>query len=115
MLLVEDSAPMRFLYAAMLEGLGYRAHAAADATTALEMFRHEADIEVILSDFDLGPGRNGIELIERLQAIRHVPAALLTGTPERVDRRLRGVRVHRKPLQTEALADVMEALISTLD
>jgi len=76
-LLVEDDAAIRELERAALEGAGFRTTEAGSAEEALEIFLSAGDdFALVMSDVVL-PGLSGIELIERLQAIRPGLAVLL--------------------------------------
>ena len=109
-LVVEDTASMLLLYGAMLRGLGHTVHLAKDATEALSMLRANVDVSVVISDYDLGPGKNGSELLERCFAIRNVGGAIITASPHVVRSRPSGVRVHSKPLNTESLGAIVAEL-----
>src|SRR4051794_35301521 len=67
-IVVEDHAPVRELYAEALRGAGWRVVERASAQGLLTLIQHErADVVVI--DWTL-PGRSGLEA---LQAIKHEP------------------------------------------
>ncbi len=67
-ILVEDHAPVRELYAVALRGAGWRVIERASAQGLLTLIRHErADALVI--DWTL-PGKSGLEA---LQAVKHDP------------------------------------------
>ena len=82
MLIVEDDFDLRELLAASLREEGYRAAFAPDGPEAMKMVeRGDFRPDLILADFNLPNGMNGLEVISALQEElrRFVPAIILTG------------------------------------
>jgi two-component system, cell cycle sensor histidine kinase and response regulator CckA len=67
-LLVDDDSQFLSLGQELLEYLGYKALVAADGDQALEIFRQQPGIDLIILDFNL-PHLDGYQLLHRLQTI----------------------------------------------
>jgi DNA-binding response OmpR family regulator len=114
-LLVEDDAILRLtLYEVLLEA-GLRVLDASDAEAALAILdSRPAGIMVLVTDLDLGPGRDGLALAAearcRLPGLRVVYA---TGSPERLAHRRLATweRLFAKPLDIAALTVAVHALV----
>ena len=69
-LVVEDEALVRVLVIEVLEERGYQVHAAGTAEAALELLRgHCQDVDVLLTDINLGAGENGLELARKARSM----------------------------------------------
>jgi two-component system phosphate regulon response regulator PhoB len=81
--LVEDHAPVRELYAEALRGAGWRVIERPSAQGLLTLLRHEQAtgvVPIVIIDWTL-PGKSGLEAlraIKRDKATRHVRVILLT-------------------------------------
>ncbi len=108
-LLVEDDASVREPLKALLEVLGHRVVAVEDAVAALARIRNtEWRPEVIVSDYNLPGGVNGIETVRRVRAAVQfvVPAILLTGDGSLAAETVRAIpdcMLLRKPADAEAI------------
>ena len=95
---------------------GYPTRVADSAVAAEEIFaRHGAEIDVVISDFQLGNGRNGLELLERLRAEagRDLPAVILSGDTSPVLAAIETVSrvaLLRKPVDARQLIVKLEEL-----
>jgi PAS domain S-box-containing protein len=100
---------------ALLAGMG---HHGMGAATPAEALRQAGAADVVLADYDLGRGEDGLSLIAALRALRPgLPAALVTAVRERAvlaSAELAGIIVLAKPVAPEAieafLAEVAPAL-----
>ncbi len=106
-LVVDDEPTVREASTALLAGWGCQPATAADGATALALAAGRPP-DVLLVDLDLGPGPDGLAVIEALrrEAGWSVPAALVTAArDERLRRRARqsGVELLSKPLRPAAL------------
>ncbi len=120
-LIVEDDAPVRDALQLVLGLEGYPLHAAASAAAAEELFaRHGADIDLVVSDYQLGGGRNGLELLEKLrgQAGRDLPAVILSGDTSPALAAIgtvARVALLRKPVDAPRLVALLEELFGAAD
>lgn len=76
-LLVEDHEDSAFFIKRILDRDGYRTLVAGNVADALELFQSEA-VDCVVSDLGLPDGL-GTDLIQRITAIRPVPAVALSG------------------------------------
>jgi CheY-like chemotaxis protein len=77
--LVEDHAPVRELYAEALRGAGWRVIERPSAMGLMTLIRHE-NAHVVVIDWTL-PGKSGLEALEAIKhdkATRHVRVIVLT-------------------------------------
>jgi two-component system sensor histidine kinase/response regulator len=78
-IVVEDHAPVRELYAEALRGAGYRVIERPSAQGLLTLIRHEK-ADAVVMDWTL-PGKSGLEALRAIKAdreTRHVRVLLLT-------------------------------------
>jgi hypothetical protein len=118
---VEDDAAVRSALELVLTVDGYPARAAESAAAAEEAFaRHGGEIDLVISDFQLGGGRNGLEVLEKMRRMagRDLPALILSGdtspvlaTIESVPR----VALLRKPVDARHLIQKLEELFGGTD
>lgn len=91
-LIIEDDAPLLFLYDRYLVKLGYKnIIKASDGISALEEL-NKKDIDLIISDWDI-PAMNGLELLGKLRSqenFKDIPFILMTGHKEKEDE-LKGI------------------------
>jgi CheY-like chemotaxis protein len=80
-LLIEDDAMGRIALSGLLESWGYSVTAVEGAQMAGEAFQKVARIDLIISDFRLGGGSNGIDTIQMLRTLagRELGACLISG------------------------------------
>jgi len=104
-LLIDDDQSIRLSATRLLENWGYTVVAAESAGAALDLMRSTGFLpDVMLVDYRLREGRNGVEAIRliRAQCGRAVPAAILTGDTD--PERLREARDSGHPLLHKPLA-----------
>lgn len=117
-LLVEDEPDVRDLLELVLERDGHFVVAAADGAAALKhVSEGTSRPELVLADFNLPGGIDGLEVVTRLrEVVRHaVPAIILTGdiSPDTLrDITDRGCLHIDKPVTTAALLAVVDRLLS---
>jgi hypothetical protein len=63
-LFVEDEALVRIEMEEFLRECGYRVHGVANAAEAIEALEAKFAIDLVFTDINLGPGKNGIELAD---------------------------------------------------
>jgi CheY-like chemotaxis protein len=76
-LLVEDHVDSAKALSKILSILGYAVDTAGTSASALELYRRN-EYDLVLSDIGL-PDGSGIELVEKMQGLKNVPAIALTG------------------------------------
>ena len=116
-LVVEDDPELRELLEIMLKGEGHRVMTAPDGIAALERVAEgTAGIDLILADFNLPNGLNGLQLTGQLRETlkRQVPAVILTGDIS--TETLRAVALQacvqlNKPVKLSELKTTVEALL----
>jgi DNA-binding response OmpR family regulator len=118
LLIVDDDTWLCSALARGLVRLGHFARVASSAESAFELARSEGPAAV-LTDLDLGPGADGIELIRRLrEAGSLVPVLMMSGSDPKVARaRLRAaglddVHLLEKPFPFEDLMKRLGEVVS---
>lgn len=116
-LLAEDEPSAREVTAMVLEAEGYRVITASDGTRALDIFKNDASVDLLLSDIQMPGGIDGIELVRRVQMSRHIWIVLtsadsrssfarfpdnVTFLPKPYDRRALLAAVTQRPLPAAA-------------
>jgi CheY-like chemotaxis protein len=111
-LVVEDDPSLRALAVELLERLGYRTLAAANADDALQLATNNRDVSLLLADMVLPGGKNGAELAREVRDVRPGLAVLfMSGYTENAvihnGRLDEGVRLLEKPFTTNLLASAV--------
>lgn len=115
-LIIEDDAAVRDALELVLSLEGYPTRVADSGAGAMETFAsHGTEIDVVVSDFHLGPGKNGLELLEEMREIagRDLPAVILSGDTSPVLARIGSVSrvtLLRKPVDARQLITRLEEL-----
>ena len=80
-LYAEDHAPLRALITSLLQNAGATVHPCADVGSALALLRSGAAVNLVLTDYRLGPSGTGLDVVHaaRAQHSAALPAVLLTG------------------------------------
>lgn len=82
-LVAEDDYQVREFVTALLERKGFRVLSACNGNEALRLCENQPDLRLVLTDGELGPGPNGIQLADILLKTRQGTAILvIAGTPE---------------------------------
>jgi two-component system CheB/CheR fusion protein len=117
-LVVEDDPEVRELLEIFLKDEGHQAASAPDGTTALDLAaRSGLQPDIILADYNLPNGMDGLEVAAKLQENlgRHIPAVILTGdTSTGTLRQIAlgsSVRLS-KPMKLTELNDVIQRLLA---
>lgn len=116
-LLVEDDPRLRLAVARSLRKLGYLVHEAENGQQALRVWQeHGPSIDLLLSDMVMPEGISGLELAERLRALKPDLKAIISsgysadivasGLPTKA-----GVMYLPKPYATENLADAVRSCL----
>jgi CheY-like chemotaxis protein len=116
-LLVDDTPVIRRLAQEVLSRAGYRVLDAGGAEEALQVASgHAEPIDLLLTDVTM-PGRNGVELAQRLHAIRgNVPVLFMSGYADNAAVR-NGLLAHesaflQKPFTPAALLDKVRQVLN---
>lgn len=115
-LLVEDDPAVRDATRMLLKAEGYRVTAVASLADALQKARQE-NIDLLVTDYHLGEGETGIQVIAALREILGfaLKAVLLTGDTSTAVRDLPRdtcFRVASKPIKAEELLTLLRALLA---
>jgi two-component system, chemotaxis family, CheB/CheR fusion protein len=119
-LIVEDDHEVRKLLALFLEEDGYRAISASDGVEALKLVKREAiRPDLILSDYNLPGGLNGLQVIAKLRETLHheIPALILTGdisTATLRDIAQQNCVQLNKPMKLNELMSIIHRLLAKL-
>jgi DNA-binding NtrC family response regulator len=106
-LVVDDDRLFRKTLGILLGQVGLEHRMAASAEEAIPILDH-ADLAVVIADLNLGPGADGVAVLEGARArAPHAARALITGDPRpSIDELVaRGLveRIWPKPLEPDAL------------
>ena len=117
-LLVEDDTAVRTLAAAFLqEEQHFYVLQASDGDEALRVARTHEDIDLLLSDVEMGAGLNGFELGSRILEERPgLPVLVMSGSPESESKAAgKGIPFLAKPLTPDTLRQrIREVLVFRL-
>ena len=118
-LIVEDEPILRFSLEMLARDWGFDTLAAADCEDALEQASSaEMRFDVVLTDYRLGPGMNGAQLINEIErrAGRRFPALILTGETDQAsltDIASSSIQVAHKPISPDDLQRRFSELLSS--
>jgi DNA-binding response OmpR family regulator len=112
-LLAEDEPDVRQFVAFALQQEDFIVLPACDAGQALEIFHNHGNVDVVLTDVQLGVGMNGVDLAEHiLQEKPTAKALLISGFPEsEILAAERGLPLLSKPFLPNALVDRIRGLL----
>ena len=116
-LLVEDDPEVRNATRMLLAAEGYGVAAAASSLEAEQRAREDGTIALVVTDFHLGAGETGVQVILRLREILQAPvkAVLITGDTSSAIRELPhdpNLRVLSKPVRAEAFLGLVRELLA---
>ncbi|MBN8615953.1 MAG: response regulator [Deltaproteobacteria bacterium] len=110
-LVVEDQDAVRSLVRTLLTSEGFAVLEAVDGLAALELLRHRADVDLVLSDIAM-PRMTGVELVRETQRERpSLPVVLMGGV---VDSNVAGIEVEvlHKPFGRDELLRVVSKALT---
>lgn len=81
-LLVEDDALIALMESELLQGGGYEVVTALTGEQALEIFRSDHELDLVLMDIDLGSGMDGGETARRMLAEKDIPVVFISSHTE---------------------------------
>lgn len=116
-LLVEDDAAVRGATRMLLRVEGYSVTAVASRREALQHIRDGHGIDLLISDYHLGEGETGTQVIAALREALGAPlkAVLMTGDTSSAVREIPRdplLRVASKPIDADELLTLMRALLA---
>ena len=116
-LVVEDDAYARLAMADLLTSWGCIVVVACDAAQAVTAIENGLVPEVVVSDYRLGEGENGIQVISRARTLlgHSVPACLMSGSTDPAlmqSTQAVGLTLLHKPIRPAKLRSLMRRLIS---
>lgn len=116
-LLVEDDAGVRDATRMLLSVEGYTVRAVASGEEALRNAREEGTPDLLITDYHLGDGELGTEVIAALRATVHAEmrAVLVTGDTSDVVKQMPHdphLRIASKPIEAEQLLAVLKELLT---
>ena len=114
-LVVDDVAEQREVGVALLEALGYKAHAVPSGEAALEFMENQS-VDLLLLDMVMEPGIDGLETFRRARQIRPDQRAVIASGYTKSDRVMKALELGAssflpKPYRLQQLANIVaEAL-----
>ena len=116
-LVVDDEPTIRMLLSEVLDSMGCCTIEAADASSALEVVRSEAEIDILISDVGLPGGMNGRQLGDAARQLRPaIKILFITGYAEQavLNNRLMepGIQIMTKPFALDVVADRIKDLLT---
>jgi PAS domain S-box-containing protein len=117
-LIVDDDPTVRMLITEVLEGLGYAAIEAADATSGLKVLQSNVRIDLLIADVGLPGSLTGAQMAETARIDRpDLRVLFVTGYPLKgamdISRPETGTQTLMKPFTLETLANRIEAILRT--
>ncbi|MEA2729204.1 MAG: hypothetical protein QOF70_3679 [Acetobacteraceae bacterium] len=116
-LIVDDEPTVRMLITEVLEGLGYAAIEAADATSGLKVLQSNVRIDLLITDVGLPGSLTGLQMVDAARIDRpDLKVLCITGYPVKVATKQAGdlereLHLLTKPFTLETLASRIEAII----
>jgi PAS domain S-box-containing protein len=115
-LVVEDDPAVLSATSMLLKVEGYRVTTAASLSEALQKVR-DADVDLLITDYHLGGGQTGTEVISSVRAIldADLRAVLVTGDTSTAVKELRHderVRMASKPINADELLSLLRELLA---
>ncbi|AXV15382.1 hypothetical protein CYG48_06535 [Neorhizobium sp. SOG26] len=104
-LIVEDEPLIRFDTLDTLENVGHSALEAANADEAMVLFRNHSDLDIVVTDVNMAGSMDGIQLAQRIRAMRPSVRIIITSGVVHLDPMLLPANTIfiRKPYTHEAL------------
>ncbi|WP_164549839.1 response regulator [Altericroceibacterium xinjiangense] len=115
-LIIEDEAMIAWQLESLLEDMGFKEIAlASDAVEAAGAVKGRKP-ELVISDINLGPGPDGIEVVGAIRntcspAVVFVSGYIDESARSRISEQVAGARVLAKPLNGDKLSDVIRDVL----
>jgi CheY-like chemotaxis protein len=113
-ILVEDSAPLRYVLGKVLESAGYMVHAFPDYRGVLELLDTGTPADLLVVDIALPAGTpHGIAVAAMArQRMANLPVIFVTAYPEFAEHVPDGTRVLLKPVSGDVLLEAVTASLA---
>jgi len=116
-LLVEDDAGVRNATSMLFRSEGYDVAAVASSAAALEQLRRDRRVDLLVTDYHLGDGANGSQVIAGVREAlgRPLKAVLMTGDTSSTIQRLPSdphTRIASKPVNADELLQLLRELLA---
>ena len=116
-LLVEDDPDVRIVTAHRLRKLGYRVHAVASGSEAIDLIESPANIDIALTDIVLPGPIDGVDLVkEAMRARPGIGVLCMSGyDPTQTHRKwlmVQNIEFLQKPFSSTQLAQALEAVLA---
>jgi CheY-like chemotaxis protein len=116
-LVVDDVSEQREVGVAMLEALGYRAHAVGSGEAALR-FMATQPVDLLLLDMIMDPGMDGLETFVQARVLNPGQRAVIASGYSKSDRVNKAMAMGaagflRKPYRLKNLAEIVEEALKT--
>jgi CheY-like chemotaxis protein len=119
-LVVDDEVDLLEIAFTYLNEIGYTAFRAIDGASALEIVRHEQDIDLVVTDVIMPGGMNGAELVQKIREFDpHIKVIYSSGFPadalaERSGTVVDGALLH-KPYQRAEFDAIVRCTLEATD
>jgi DNA-binding response OmpR family regulator len=112
-LLSDDNRSLREMVASLLTAYGFRVLQATNGNQALQICQaYNQDIDLLLTDIEMGPGLTGIQLAEQLQRERpETKILLMSGACSESAIRVHGWEFIQKPFLPEGLKQKVTSVL----
>ncbi len=84
-LIVEDEPLIRFATLDALEEVGYEVLEAGSADEAMVLFRNRSDVAIVFTDVNMAGSMDGLQLTQRVRAMRPNTGIIITSGVVRLD------------------------------
>jgi CheY-like chemotaxis protein len=111
-LIIEDDYLIAQELREMLEDLGFETFSFARSEDTAVRAAEGGQIDLITADVRLLPG-DGVKAVEAICARRDIPVIFITGYKEELEERAPDAVIIQKPVQEEALAEVVNRVLGT--
>lgn len=116
-MVVEDDVAVRTATRMLLRAEGYRVTTAGSLEEALEKARDAMDLEILVTDYHLGSGQTGLQVITALREAlgRPVKAVLITGDTSSAVQAMEcddRLRIASKPIDADLFLSLISELVS---
>ena len=114
-LVVEDEPLIRFTTLDALEEVGHVVLEAANADEALVLLRNRTDVDIVFTDVNMAGSMDGIQLAQRVRALRPHTGIIITSGVVRLDPMLlpAGTRFLPKPDRHDMVVSAIHTLLQT--